>query len=143
MRCEELMKKNVQCINPTENVQAAARLMSEKNVGFLPVCGPDKRVIGAVTDRDIAIRVVAQALNAELTPIRDIMTKEIISVKPSDDVSLAEKLMAERRKSRMLVIGDDGMVAGVISLSDIIQSESAGAFAAMRGVTSRESRVMH
>ncbi|HZA49460.1 MAG TPA: CBS domain-containing protein, partial [Myxococcaceae bacterium] len=59
MRCEEIMKKDVECVSPQDTVQAAAKRMRDENIGFLPVCDQSKKVQGTVTDRDLAIRVLA------------------------------------------------------------------------------------
>src|SRR5262249_47263149 len=58
MRCEEIMKRDIECVSPKTSASEAARRMRDQNVGFLPVCQPEKKVVGTVTDRDIAVRLV-------------------------------------------------------------------------------------
>jgi len=116
------MKTDFYSVAPAETAQAAARKMRDLNVGFLPVCEPDGVVVGTITDRDLAIRLVAEDLSAS-EPVGDLMTEEVVGCNPTDDVSIAEKLMAQCQKSRLLVIGEDGKLAGVISLSDIAQAD--------------------
>ncbi|MCW8139938.1 MAG: CBS domain-containing protein, partial [Planctomycetota bacterium] len=59
MRCEELMKRDPECVRPQDSIHEAARLMRDRGIGFLPVCDEDRKVLGTVTDRDIVIRAVA------------------------------------------------------------------------------------
>lgn len=139
MRCEEIMKRDVECLEPTEAVQEAARKMRDENVGFLPVCDNDKKIVGTLTDRDIAIRVVAE--NRPLsTAVREIMSREVVSCRASDDLHRAEQLMARHQKSRMLCVDDAGRIVGVISLSDIAKRADAGEAAqTMRQIAEREA----
>jgi len=69
MRCEQIMKKNVECVTQNDNVQDAARKMRDQNVGFLPVCEDGKKVVGAITDRDIALRACAEDRPASSTRV--------------------------------------------------------------------------
>jgi CBS domain-containing protein len=140
MRCEEIMKRDVECIDPTQPVQEAARRMRDANVGFLPVCDSSRKVLGAITDRDIAIRIVAEGLPLT-TAAADAMTREVVACRPGDDVTRAEQLMGSRQKSRMIVTDENGQLVGVISLSDIAQIEEASrASETMKQVTGREAR---
>src|SRR5258706_9849461 len=138
MRCEEIRKRDVECVSPQDNVQTAARRMRDENVGFLPVCGDDKKVVGTVTDRDLAIRVVAENRVPLSTKVGDVLTREVIACRPADDVKKAQQLMAKHHKSRMIVIDDSDRVIGVISLSDIAQRFS-DAGETLREVSERES----
>src|SRR5262245_15465959 len=123
MRCEQIMKREVESVGPRDTVQTAARKMRNENVGFLPVCEPSNRVLGTLTDRDLALRVIADGLPAT-TEVADVMTPEIIACRPKDDIRKAQELMAEHQKSRMLCLDEAGHLVGVISLSDIAQRES-------------------
>jgi CBS domain-containing protein len=140
MRCEQIMKKDVECVSQRDNVQDAARKMRDQNVGFLPVCEDGKRVVGAVTDRDIALRVCADNRSASSTLIGDIMTKQVVACRPQDDIHKAEKLMSEHHKSRMICIDDAGKIVGVLSLSDIAQHQTDEAAQTLKNVTTREAR---
>ena len=141
MKCEEVMKKNVRCISEGDTVQNAASKMSEGNFGFLPVCDDVGRPIGTLTDRDIAIRVAAEDRLASGTPVKQVMTREVIACSPSDDLHTAENLMAKNHKSRILCVDDDGKLVGVISLSDLPRAAGAEeAFDTLRQVSEREAR---
>ena len=137
MLCEEIMKRDVFCVSPNDTAQSAARLMLDENVGFLPVCEESKKVIGAITDRDLAIRLVAGGLPAH-SKIGEIMSREVISCTPKDDVRLAERLMARNHKSRMMCV-EEGRLVGVISLSDIAQKDRDRAAQTLAEVTAREA----
>ena len=140
MRCEEIMKRDVQFVQPTDPVQLAAQRMREANVGFLPVCDSSRKVLGAITDRDIALRIVADG-RPPTTAIGDVMTREVVACAPGDDVRRAEDLMGKQHKSRMIVADEDWRLLGVISLSDIAQIEDASrASQTMKQVTEREAR---
>lgn len=138
MLCQEIMKKNVEYLNPQDTAEAAGRKMRDTNVGFLPVCDRSGKVIGTVTDRDIAIRVVAQGKTAS-TAVESIMTREVVSCQPGDDIRRAEEVMSKNHKSRLLCI-DNGKLVGVISLSDIAEKDAARAVQTINEVNRREIR---
>ncbi len=139
MRCEQIMKKDVECISPRDSVQEAAARMRDDGIGFLPVCDQSKKVLGTVTDRDIAIRVVA-ANKLGSTAIEDVMTHEVIACWPSDDIRDVERTMARDHKSRIMCVDDGGRLLGVISLSDIARHDTQDrASETLRGVSERET----
>jgi CBS domain-containing protein len=140
MRCEEIMKRDVECVTPQSTVQMAAKRMRDQEIGFLPVCDSSKHVLGTVTDRDLAIRVLADG-RAATTPVGDVLTQEVIACGPQDDLKKAEDLMGRKQKSRIMCVDSDGRLVGVISLSDIAQKEKAGkASQTLRQITQREAR---
>jgi CBS domain-containing protein len=139
MFCRDVMKQPALCLAPNDTAIAAAQRMRDRNVGFLPVCDDSMRVLGTITDRDIAVRLVADRRPLR-TPVWELMTNEVIACGPHDDITTAEELMAEHHKSRIMCVDDDGRLLGVISLSDIAQCERGGrAAATMRMVTQRET----
>lgn len=140
MRCEELMKSEVLFLTEGQTVQQAARLMRDHNIGFLPICTGEGRVSGTLTDRDIAVRVTAEALAADATPVEQVMTREVIACSPQDDLAQAQQLMAAFQKSRILVVDDQQRLRGVISLSDVAKQDTAHrASLILRHVAWRES----
>jgi CBS domain-containing protein len=139
MNCEEVMKKDIQYIKPHNTAQEAARQMRASNVGFLPVCEDDLRVLGVVTDRDLALRVLAEGLPSNI-PVEQVMTHEVVACNVDDDLNWARELMGVQQKSRMMVLDDDGCLAGVISLSDIAALASKEQAAeTLRQVSEREA----
>jgi CBS domain-containing protein len=137
MRCQEIMKRQVKCVAPEDTVQSAARQMRDEAVGFLPVCDRGKRVLGTVTDRDLTLRVLADA-RAASTPISDVFTPDVVACSPEDELDTASELMAENHKSRIMCLDDTGRLVGVISLSDIAQYQNAGR--TLRNISEREVR---
>jgi CBS domain-containing protein len=140
MICEDIMQDQVEYVSPTDEALDAARKMRVHNIGFLPVCDKSGKVIGTLTDRDLAIRLVAENRSPSTT-VRNVMTPGAITCRPKDDVRAAEMLMAHHRVSRVVVVHGDGLVAGVISLSDIAESVDAyHAAQTMKDVSRRETR---
>lgn len=141
MQCADVMKREIVSVSPEDTAAHAAKHMRDMNVGFLPVCDREGRVLGTLTDRDITIRVAANDRLASGCLIRDIMSLEPVSCRGSDELSRAEDLMIAHQKSRMLVTTDDGILQGVLSLSDVAQFEGARRTGAtVREITSRETR---
>ena len=138
--CRELMKTDVECCELDDTAQRAAQAMRDGNLGFLPVCDAGKHVLGVLTDRDLAIRLVADSLPAS-TRVSQLMTREVVGVRPTDPLSRAQELMTSRKKSRLLVLDPDDRLVGVISLSDLVQATGdAEAASALRGISAREAR---
>ncbi len=141
MNCDAIMKREVESVSPQDTVDYAARRMRDENIGFLPVCDGNRKVLGTLTDRDIAIRLVA-GNKPPSTSVVEIMTMQVVSCRPQDDVREAERLMVRNHKSRIMCIDDSGQLAGVISLSDIARHEGSDRVSStLRGVTEREARV--
>jgi CBS domain-containing protein len=139
MLSREVMKTDVECVTPDDPAHLAAAKMRQMNVGFLPVCDQSGKVLGAITDRDIAIRLVADQRPAT-TKVNEIMTREVVFCRPEDDLEEAQKQMSEHQKSRLVCIDDDEHIVGVISLSDIAKSDSMAGARTMNQVTQREAR---
>jgi CBS domain-containing protein len=138
MLCKQIMKRDIACVTSDDAIQIAAAKMRGDNIGFLPVCDAKGHVVGTLTDRDIALRVVADARPAS-TLVHEVMTREVIACSPADDVHRAEQLMGRHKKSRIICVDDEGRPVGVISLSDIAQHASSEQTArTMRRVTMRE-----
>jgi len=139
VKCLDLMKTEVETFRENDLVSVIARRMRDVNIGFVPICDPDGRPIGTVTDRDIALRVCAEDLKPSATRAADIMTREVVTCRETDDLERAERLMADHHKSRMMIVDEDGRLQGVISLSDIVdEEEDQRAAETMRHVSERE-----
>ncbi len=140
MRCDEVMKSNPECLTRQQSVKEAARRMRDLNIGFLPICDGGN-VVGVITDRDIAIRCVADGQSFDM-PAEQIMSRQVVACRPEDDIQKAQQLMGQAQKSRLLITDTHGKLLGVISLSDIAQQvdDSDNVARTMREVTDRESR---
>jgi CBS domain-containing protein len=96
----------------------AAELMESEDVGSLPVL-EGEQLAGMVTDRDIVIRAVAKGKDPRGMPVREIATKDVIAVRPDDDLSEALKLMASHQVRRLPVVDDDNRLVGVLAQADV------------------------
>jgi CBS domain-containing protein len=106
----------------------------------MPVIDDADQVVGVLTDRDLTVRVLAEALSPQ-TPVEDVMTVDVISCRPDDDLTWAEELMRANQKARLVVIDEGGRAAGVISVADIAQYEDACRAGEVVGdITEREAR---
>ena len=121
MQVSEMMNRHVVTISPDETAELAARLLSRNNVGSLPVCGSDGKLRGMVTDRDIVLRCVAAENDPGTTPVREIMSRGIVTVTPEEDVKEAARLMAHEQLRRLPVVRE-GQVVGMVTLADIARS---------------------
>jgi CBS domain-containing protein len=138
--CEDLMKRAVFWLGEQDTAASAGKKMREKGVGFLPVCDARGKVLGAITDRDLAIRVCGANRPAGATPITEVMSAQPVTCRASDPIVYAEGLMVHHKKSRVMVTDDEGILTGVISLSDIADAaEPEEAQSTIRGVTHRKS----
>jgi CBS domain-containing protein len=119
VKLKDIMTKDVQVIHPDETLQAAAQKMRDHDIGFLPVCEGD-RLVGVVTDRDLALRGIAAGVNSKAMLGRDLMTSPIIYCFDDQDVDEAAKLMEEHQIRRVAVLSrDEKRLVGVVSLGDI------------------------
>ena len=123
MLCRDVMKTTVHACHEDDDVRECARAMRDHNVGFLPILDDEGRVSGILTDRDLAVRVVAEGLPAD-TPVTTVMTRDVRVCFPYDELRAAEDKMGAARRSRLVVIHGDGRCAGVISLSDVAQTDT-------------------
>src|SRR4029450_2052823 len=122
MKIKEVMTSEVECVRPETTLQEAAAKMKSFNVGPLPVCEGDKPV-GIVTDRDIVIRAISEGRDPRTTTIRDVMTTNVVTVQETDDVKDAARLMKDRQIRRVVVVGADKRVTGIVSLGDVRSEE--------------------
>ena len=140
MSCREVMKGDVRFATTQTTVAQAAALMRDEQIGFLPICNSVGNVIGILTDRDIAVRVVADNRSAN-EPVERYMSRAVVACRSDEDLSVAQDLMGEMQLSRIVCVDEDGRVEGVISLSDIAQlGDGVDAAATLRSVTVREAR---
>lgn len=138
MICRDLMKM-AKSISAESSVLEAAKLMRDYGIGFLPVCHPQAGVIGTLTDRDIAVRVVAGGLPTS-RPVAEVMSHDVVTCLAEEDVAQAEELMSQHQISRIVCVDDQGRLEGVISLSDIAQIEYRSRAAdTLRNISEREA----
>ena len=122
MKLRDIMTDTVVRISPEETVAVAARTFARYNIGMLPVCGGDGRLCGVVTDRDLITRCVAAGRDPAGTPVREVMTKNVVSVRQDMDTVAAAQLMA-RQQVRRLPVVENGKLCGMVSLGDLANRE--------------------
>jgi CBS domain-containing protein len=117
---QEAMTPNPTTIEATTTAQEAARIMKSEDVGSLPIVDRDK-LIGVVTDRDLAIRIVAEGRGADKT-VGEIASKDVVTVDPEQSIDEAARLMAEHQVRRLPVVEEDGRLVGILAQADIAQT---------------------
>jgi len=117
MKIRELMSPDVRLASPDQTIQQAAEMMAEIDAGALPV-GENDRLVGMITDRDIAIRAVAKGLGAS-TKVRDVMTREIHYCFEDQDVEEVAEKMSDLQVRRLPLLNREKRLVGIVSLGDI------------------------
>jgi CBS domain-containing protein len=114
----ELIRKPPIKVSSTSPVQEAARRMRDDDVGAV-IVEEDGKPYGIVTDRDIAVRAVAQGLNVTIAPVASICSKELATVSPDEDIESAIQLMLDKALRRVLVVDAHSAPVGIVSLGDL------------------------
>ena len=119
-KAKDVMTKNPQVVAADASVQEAARLMKSEDTGVLPVVESQgtRRVVGVITDRDIAIRVVAEGRSS--ATVRDAMSAGVRTCRQDDDIKDVMKLMASEQVRRVPIVDDKGELVGIVSQADIV-----------------------
>jgi CBS domain-containing protein len=120
-KCNEVMTKNPVCCLPNDMVAKVAQLMKRENVGSIPVIENDqtKKLVGIVTDRDLALKIVAEGLNAKSTKVEAVMTRKLVTCHAGDDLQKALDAMAEHQLRRIPVVDNDNKLVGIIAQADM------------------------
>jgi CBS domain-containing protein len=119
----DLMTKNPCSIDADKPVAYAAKMMRDEDVGLAPIVEGQK-LIGTLTDRDIAIRVVAEGKDPQSTTVREVATTRLVTVDPDQDLDEALTLMAKNQVRRLPVVEEDGKLAGVVAQADVARHAS-------------------
>lgn len=131
-KCIDVMTQNPVACLPDDTASKAAQLMRSTDVGSIPVIESRQtnRLIGIVTDRDLALQVVADDLNPSSVKVGDVMTKELVTCRTDDNIQMAVEAMAQNQLRRIPVVDGDQKLAGIISQADVAtrvnQSEETG-----------------
>ena len=129
-KVHEVMTDSPRCVTPETPVSEAARLMKSEDVGSLPILDGLK-LAGVVTDRDIVIRAVANRKVPRGMPVREIASRELVTIRPDEDLSEALKLMASYQVRRLPVVDEDNTLVGVLSQADVAVEAKEKDFANM------------
>src|SRR5438876_11040170 len=119
MQVKDVMTEGVECIRPTESIAKAAERMRDLNVGALPVCGANDRLVGIITDRDITIRGTADGSQPEATTVDEVMTPHIVYCFEDQAIGEAARLMKEKQIRRLVVLNREKRLVGIVSLGDV------------------------
>lgn len=114
----DVMTRGVRSMSPQDTLVKAAQAMDELNVGAVPVCD-GQRLVGMVTDRDIVVRGVAQAVDVQACTLADVMSGHVRTVREDDDVDEVLREMAAAQIRRMPVVDTQDRLVGIVSLGDI------------------------
>jgi len=120
-KCNEVMTKNPVCCLPNDSVAKAAELMQRENIGSVPVIENEQsqKLIGIVTDRDLALKIVSVALDAKSTKVEAVMTHEVVTCRADDDLQKALDAMAEHQLRRIPIVDNDNKILGIIAQADV------------------------
>jgi CBS domain-containing protein len=134
MKISEVMTRDVETIRPDQTAQEAARFMLRADAGSIPVADGG-RLIGMITDRDIAVRGVAKGYGPD-TPVRELMTDDIVCARESDDVEDVATRMSEAQVRRLPVIDEQEQLCGIVSIGDLSrETDTDTAAQALEGVS--------
>ena len=136
MKISEVMTSDVETVSADQTAREAASFMLRADAGSIPVCEGDK-VIGMITDRDIAVRGVAEGRGPE-TPVRDLMSDGIICAHEDDNVDEVVKRMSDEQIRRLPVLDSDQRLVGIVSLGDLArETRGEAAHEALEGVSAQ------
>ena len=120
-KCEEVMTKKTICCLPNDMVAKAAQLMKRENIGAILVIEDQQtqKLVGIVTDRDLALKIVAEERNAKSTKVESIMSRKVVTCRAEDDLQKALDAMSEHQLRRIPVVDNGNKVLGIIAQADV------------------------
>ena len=123
MKVSDIMTPNPECVTQDDTLVEAAKIMEKIDVGFVPVVESrdTRRAVGVLTDRDIAIRAVAQGRDPNRTTVKEVMTDDLVCIAADEPADRAKELMEEHRLHRVLVCDEQGSAIGVIATADVVR----------------------
>lgn len=122
MKVKDCMCNNVYSCTPGTTVYDAAKIMQTNHVGCVPVCDDQNSMVGLITDRDLVLRCIACDKDPKETPISDIMTTDVCTCKPDDEMTNAQSKMGNEQIRRLPVV-DNGKVVGMLTLGDLAKND--------------------
>jgi CBS domain-containing protein len=119
--CNEVMTKYPVCCLPTDSVAKAAELMKSKNIGSIPVIENEQtqKLVGIVTDRDLALTIVAVGRDAKSTNVDAVMTYKVVTCLADDDLQKALDAMTKQKLRRIPIVDHDNRIVGIITQADV------------------------
>jgi CBS domain-containing protein len=134
MKVSEIMSRSVEMVDPNTSVREAARRMRDEDIGALPV-GDNDRLIGMITDRDIAVRVVAEGRDPDNATVREAMSEGIYYCSEDSSVEDAARTMAEHQVHRLPIVDQDKRMVGIVATADIARAQGDSAQRAVEGIS--------
>jgi len=121
MKCSEVMTKDPVCSLPNNTVKKVAQLMKRENIGSVPIVENEqtRTLVGIVTDRDLALKIVAKGRDANTTKVAKVMTRQVVTCRAEDDVQKALDVMAKNQLRRIPIVDDDNRIVGIIAQADV------------------------
>jgi CBS domain-containing protein len=116
----EVMTSKLCSIDTDKTVAYAAKMMRDEDVGIAPIVDGD-RLVGVLTDRDIAVRVVAEGRDPEQVKVTEVASRDVVTLDPQQDLDEALRLMARHQVRRLPVVEEDGRLVGVVAQADVAQ----------------------
>ena len=120
MKVQEIMSKKVETIKPSSSLRAAARSLSNLNVGALPVVD-DGKLVGIITDRDVSVYAIAIGRDPQNTDVQKVMTKDVFTCYEDQKLSEAAEIMEQHNIRRLAVMNRNDEIAGFLSVDDLAQ----------------------
>lgn len=123
MTVQKLMTRDPACCTPTDTVREAATIMRDRDCGSVPVIADteSRRLVGMITDRDIAVRGIAEGRGSD-TPVRDLMSTDPSTIGEHDEVRAVEQIMAQRQVRRVPVVDEQGRCIGIVAQADLARA---------------------
>jgi CBS domain-containing protein len=120
-KCNEVMTKNPVCCLPTDLVSKAAELMKSKDIGPVPIIENEqtRKLVGIVTDRDLALKIVAEGRDPKSTKTEAVMTRKVVTCRAEDDLQKALDAMSGHKLRRIPVVDNDNAIVGIIAQADV------------------------
>jgi CBS domain-containing protein len=123
MLVKDVMAKDLTFCTPEETVAEVAKLMKSADVGAIPVVQDksSRKLVGIVTDRDIVISLVAAGKDPKTTTVGSIMSRDLVSAKPDEELERSARLMQEKQVRRIPIVDEQGAIVGIVAQADIAQ----------------------
>ena len=120
-KCDAVMTKNPVCCLPNDMVVKVAQLMKRENIGPIPVIENEqtRKLVGIVTDRDLAMKIVAEGLDAKSTKVETVMTRKVVTCHAEDDLQVALDTMSTHQLRRIPIVDNDNKILGIIAQADV------------------------
>jgi CBS domain-containing protein len=118
----EVMTQRPRAVTAHTTVREAARLMDEEDVGALPVVDEEERLIGILTDRDVAVRVVGRGLDSDTTAVGDVASRDVVALTPDHDLDDALQLMAREQVRRVPIVARESQLVGMLAQADVARA---------------------